>query len=133
MNENKIKFRAWDIKNKCMINNALIIGNIGLGEGSVVVDSRVQNGQELYWMQDTGLDDLNSKDIHVGDILKARMGNRYIIGKMLFNYQTAQFTMVSIIETKGKDNSDLHIVSKAIPEIIGNIYENPELLIDNKI
>jgi uncharacterized phage protein (TIGR01671 family) len=102
-----IKFRAWIPTAKIMVSDGLMIGNFGEGEGSVLVDSELQSGEALkglIWMQFTGLLDKNGKEVFEGDILKSEYGN--------------------IFEIK-----DMHLMwNEKEVEVIGNIYENPELL-----
>ena len=82
-------------------------------------------------MQSTGLKDKNGKEIFEGDILT----DGHTLG-VLRNHQTLGFYMV---DEKGKENflSDTVDIEgfeeakefmKNSIEIIGNIYENPELL-----
>ena len=142
-----IKFRAWDRIEKKMIYDALEIKNIGLGDGSVVADEEVQKGNELDWMQFTGLLSKEGKEIYEGDILlvfdedivpvtddgqgpieecnhlvpvEMRDGVwGFEIPKSHYHYgETGWF--------------GLHYWKEEINgtgyEIVGNIYENPELL-----
>ena len=113
------KFRAWDKKEKKMCNDALIIGNIGLGEGSVTVTEDVEKGNELIWMQFTGLKDKNGKEIFEGDYVYVRWNG---FGIVRFEY--GRFYV------KGKDGKTTELSTHwgEDCEIIGNIYENPELL-----
>ena len=78
-------------------------------------------GRDLY----TGLKDKNKDEIYEGDILKAKM------------YDEKRLYVVQYYEDgfEGKDTkllgnrqSAFHIHSLIKGEIIGNIYENPELL-----
>lgn len=77
-------------------------------------------------MQFTGLLDKHGKEIYEGDILKQNLGRREIIGVMFFNEQQAQFGFNAEIESEKKIPENIVIKSK--PEIIGNIYENPDLI-----
>ena len=70
-------------------------------------------------MQYTGLKDKNDKEIYEGDIFKVGNTCSFVV------YRIAGFRFNSYME-KGLIN-DLYSASK-IGEIIGNIYENPELL-----
>ena len=86
---------------------------------------------EVILMQSTGLKDKNGKEIFEGDIVT----DSHTIG-VLRNHQTLGFYMA---DEKGKENflSDTvdtegfeeakEFVANSV-EIIGNIYENPELL-----
>ena len=129
MNQREIKFRAWDRKEKEMLIPALEILNIGLGDGSLAVDERAQRGNELDWMQFTGLKDKNGKEIYEGDICEMALTTPYGLikhkGVMKFNEKSAQFGCD--VETELENIAD-HIEQKEAPKVIGNIYENPELL-----
>lgn len=125
-----IKFRAWDRKNKEMVYLELKKSFVdvyleGMKQDGSTLDERKEG--LTPWMQFTNLLDKNGKEIYEGDILRSKMGNREFIGTMYFNQEKAQFGFDSEIETKKNipDHFELH--SK--PEIIGNIYENPDLLL----
>lgn len=86
-------------------------------------------------MQSTGLKDKNDKEIFEGDIIT----DGHTLG-VLRNHQTLGFYMV---DEKGKENflsdtadtegfEEAKEFMKNTIEIIGNIYENPELLEDYK-
>jgi hypothetical protein len=69
-------------------------------------------------VQFTGLHDKNGKQIYEGDILKHPI---CLTGKVIYFQPYAQFT----VESNGF-LYDLNVNSEC--EVIGNIYENPELL-----
>lgn len=81
-------------------------------------------------VQFTGLLDKNGKEIYEGHILKQSLGRRNLIGTMYFNEKEAQFGFDAELESDR--NIPEHITVPTKPEIIGTIYENPELLEDNK-
>ena len=126
----EIKFRAWDKKAKEMIYEALEIKDIGLGEGSVLVDARTQGGNELIWLQYTGLKDKNGGEIYEGDVVEIEFiiypesKKEEIKGKYISQiiYQDGCFVFF--------DGYDYHVPCQPCfrTRIIGNIYENPELL-----
>lgn len=134
------KYRAWDVLAEEMIDEVLmisfvrkeIIGKFRNGYTSVPLkfeDKR--NGEDVILMQSTGLVDKNGKEIFEGDIIT----DGHTIG-ILRNHQTLGFYMV---DEKGKENflsdtvdtegfEEAKEFMKNSIEIIGNIYENPELL-----
>lgn len=61
-----LKVIARDRKCKLIIDEALEITNIGLGDGSLLVDEIAQHGHELDWMQFTELLDKNQREIYEG-------------------------------------------------------------------
>lgn len=119
----EIKFRAWIRKDRRMVDKALFIENVGLGDGTVMADEKVQEGQELDWMQYTGLKDKNEVEIYEGDILK--FGGEQ--GRVYWKNETAQF-LVRFEETGLRTPYSNEIGHSSELEIIGNIYSNPELI-----
>lgn len=71
-------------------------------------------------MQYTGLHDKNGKEIYEGDIVKANFFNKEITGKIEFAFGAFFVT--------GSAVSDNQMFIFSDYEVIGNIYENPELL-----
>ncbi|KKM14928.1 hypothetical protein LCGC14_1701140, partial [marine sediment metagenome] len=111
---------------KKMYNGSLMIGNIGLGEGSVIVTEDVEKGNELIWMQFTGLKDKNGKEIFEGDVLQINpKGLKYFIVQ---SFILDTYTLWKMIAERL--NNPMKKYTKI--EVIGNIYENPELLEDKK-
>ena len=120
----EIKFRAWDKKAKEMIYEALEIKNIGLGEGSVLIDERTQRGSELIWMQYTGLKDRNGKEIWEGDILEYDFLNDRGNGIVEFKGDGWWIRLLASLEAVGQLSYAINYLN---PKIIGNIYENSDL------
>jgi len=124
-----LKFRAWDKKNKTMHEVELIdfIDNIGYlsiedGRGdwySFEVDTIL--------MQSTGLKDKNGVEIFEGDIVKKTNGS---IGYVVYLHQEAGFVVVlkKSDYRLGHRNTGEPYKEATNHEIIGNVYENPELL-----
>lgn len=111
----EIKFRAWIESKEEMIYEALEIKNIGLGKGSVLVDEQVQGGDELIWMQYTGLKDRLGKEIYEGDIVEFNYG---VLGKF-----REEIKFIDGGFWIKRDDGTNYIPSVEYREIIGNIYE----------
>jgi uncharacterized phage protein (TIGR01671 family) len=123
----EIKFRAWSPNDKVMMLNDFHLNS----SGQILAWESETNGYTkpsdvCILLQYTGLKDKNGKEIYEGDILRSKMGNRELIGVMRFDESRATFGFDSEIETD-KELPE-HLILHSKPEIIGNIYENPELL-----
>ena len=113
----EIKFRAWDKLNKEMNN----IEFINFQERRAYKnDVSYLNFNDTELMQYTGLNDKNGKEIYEGDILFESFGEEYF--KVVFE------NGIFRAEADGY-SSDLENYDD-ICEVVGNIYENPELMED---
>jgi uncharacterized phage protein (TIGR01671 family) len=74
-------------------------------------------------MQFTGLYDVNGKEIYEGDIIKHRYFSVKGVAEVCWNDDEACFLA---IEPNGA-----RVILRPNSEVIGNIYENPELLTSN--
>lgn len=115
-----VKFRVWNSKRQTMENkSALAFDKTGV----VLYDY-----EQL--MQYTGLKDKNNVEIYEGDIVRVIDDVGYYgIGKIIFNLCSFCFEWIDDIES----NIEPMITVKKINlnqelEVIGNIYENKELL-----
>mgnify|MGYP001569391785 CR=1 FL=1 len=113
----EIKFRAWDKKNKIMIDwNHL----------RAFKDGWWNNSQELPIMQFTGLHDKNGKEIYEGDILKHILDG-FEPHELLSVYWDEELNGFSSHSLDKEHLYQTPIMNNEY-EVIGNIYENPELL-----
>lgn len=108
-----IRFRAWDKKEKKMLSTVT-------GMHIAVV---FENPKRFEIMQYTGLKDINGKEIYEGDIVKYSIpkasGEYKGIGEVFWR-NDGQFRV--------RDYFAMPELNSAFMEVIGNIYENPELL-----
>lgn len=113
----QIKFRAWDkidsiISETCDFN-PIWVSIPRMDEDGGHLEQRKMEDIEL--MQFTGLLDKNGKEIYEGDILKTLAGTK---GEIEFKFFMWTFYNTHLNNWGG---------SKGL-EVIGNIYENPELM-----
>lgn len=129
MNKRTIKFRAWDAEKSEMIFDVAV-----LSEKSTL---RQYTGNEIYihpkspiytLMQFTGLPDRDGKEIYEGDIYQVAGNMVYeikFITELEYEEKTSGFGMRPI------HSPDAWIIDTFALEhgkVIGNVYENPELL-----
>ena len=74
--------------------------------------------------QYTGLKDKNRKEIYEGDIVKVFTNKKWRIGKII--YEHSEFT-IDVTNNKDFKYGRTSIIEN-LTEVIGNIYDNPELL-----
>lgn len=117
------KFRAFLTETKTMHD----VLQIDLSRS--MVSLKIENASEWYWfkevvlMQSTGLKDKNGVEIFEGDVIfyayfETNANNR------LVKFVNGQF--IAELIRNGYHKSLINVIDDA--EIIGNIYEHPELL-----
>ena len=122
------KFRAWDKHGQKMFtNDELIIwnGNVYANDSKKLTCNNLKGWSidDEYLMQSTGLLDKNGKEIFEGDIIK--MSKDVSVDTTYYEVVRRRGGAYSL-ESK-QHGCDLWIRHTDC-EIIGNIYENPELL-----
>ncbi|WP_335969228.1 YopX family protein [Fusobacterium polymorphum] len=116
----EIKFRAWDKLNKEMFDVEII----NFQERRVYKDTvSYRKFEDIELMQYTGLKDKNNKEIYEGDVLFESFGERYY--KVVFENGSFRAEFEGDFEEYSFDLID--VVAQGC-KIVGNIYENPELL-----
>ncbi len=124
----EIKFRAW-IKEKKAIFEVILIDYVTkkvtylLERVGHLLSIRDAKFNDVELMQYTGLKDKNNKEIYEGDIIFLH-GSKY---KVIFKTEGARFVLRNNefeLEITFINNNNERM------EIIGNIYENPELMED---
>lgn len=105
----EIKFRIYDFVDK----EITLFEKIRLLPDETMVYQLFEE-ERYHWMQYTGLKDKNGKEIYEGDILD---------GKLEVSFKDGMFGFFSPTHFIG-----LNLLPINFREVIGNIYENPELL-----
>ena len=128
----EIKFRAWDTKSELM-EYEIAIGK-GYGEDSYILflglgETFIIDEDIIKIMQYTSVKDINNLGIYEGDIIEittesgkwiTKVGNHGVWHEILVNDLDIDLEYISI--NYAYDFLDCEI------KIIGNIYENPDLL-----
>ena len=138
--KDRFRFRVWNIKEKEMIYNAEIAYDgmnyntkwqLGKNQNDGWVDCfgyYLDYPDEYEVMQCTGLKDKNGKLIYEGDIVKEHYYNtkETTIKKVFFDKNVIGFAY-----TDGIEYNQLSITDEHRLQVIGNIYQNKELLNEN--
>ena len=122
----EIKFRAW-VKEKKAIFEVILINYVTkkvtylLERVGHLLSIRDAKFNDVELMQYTGLKDKNGKEIYEGDIVTLH-NSRY---KVIFNMEQARFVL-----RDDKFEMEIPFTNNNCKrmEVVGNIYENPELI-----
>lgn len=132
----EIKFRAWDQLSKCFIypNSPSRQHHFISLSGSFINFQNGSGGNEYVLQQFTGLLDKNGKEIYEGDICNIRRYEHldktktWIKGEVLWGCEHGWVFRSYYNDNKNGDFYGTRFVEANGIEIIGNIFENPELL-----
>lgn len=127
------KFRAWNVHEKKMFSNAQLIvwnGNVYANDNSELNVDNLKGWSidEKYLMQSTGLIDKNGKELFENDVIRDSDGFEGIVqydesyGMYGIAYLPTLSNGIDMTFEELKDNFRNKF------EVIGNIYDNPELV-----
>ncbi len=139
MSVRKIEFRAWNKREKRMGEVTEIrfsksqypCVNVRFKQNGKIIDERYCFGQEdgcdnVILMQFTGLYDKNGNEIYEGDIVTGLFNYNKITGYIKYGSDCTFY-----IERNGLYGILLNNAEDWL-EVIGNIYGNPELILDHE-
>ena len=146
----EIKFRAWNTRlpsgrgGPLVLSTMVYFGLCELDEGYIDPPGSYLEG-DYKLMQYTGLKDKNGKEIYIDDF--CRLNNKtydpgdsllyegvvLVVGSDDLGYKLRPIAPMVGPDTMGFDSTSMwHFAKENTTEVIGNIYENPELLEANK-
>jgi hypothetical protein len=116
------KYKVWDTQEKCWVPERVMITSDGVLHIEVADREWTVPGDPerfvVCWF--TGLHDKNGKEIFEGDILGLNGINTSVV------FHEASFCMDS--QSENRMPSPLHGDRTRMYTVVGNIYENPQLL-----
>lgn len=133
------KFRAWDTTNKEMFKDTFAITESGqvviVDQSSVFVSPDYVFVENLVVMQSTGLFDKNGQEIFEGDIIDTTdyEGGLSSVGNPLVKVECDKYGFVVTGDFPAspitlKEFEDGRKFAGVKVTVIGNVYQNPELL-----
>jgi len=129
-----IKFRAYDKKYKCIVEvieisfetSSVLIEYIDEHDKDIIQEYR--SFEDIELMQYTGLKDKNGVEIYNGDLVTLPYySSKGMTFKVVYNNERASYKCVNI---KDDTTSRFFNCGGSSYKVIGNIYENKELLND---
>jgi uncharacterized phage protein (TIGR01671 family) len=133
----ELKFKAWDIKREYMYEEVISIDLFKEGAQIIVGGEDIEYDKSVYredviLRQYTGLRDKNGKEIYVGDLLAT---NRGVFQVTFYDQQIEAFNISDdatdhyLEDFNESAGVSLRTKNMEWLIVIGNIYENPELLV----
>ena len=124
----EIKFRAWtglEMEYRVMAGflGAFYVQGIDEKDNACLSPMNTKYSEQIPIMQFTGLKDKNGKDIYEGDIINDGENNGYIS----YVAETSEY-IIDYWKKGDKESRGESLSSVGEVEVIGNVYENNELL-----
>ena len=125
----EIKFRAWDSRRKIMYPNAQNTYDFMASEGGCMEENFkcVLEDDNYKVMQYTNCYDINGKEIYEGDVVEKEIMESIFDDSKLIGVVKMIEGCWCVVDDKKKVAKYLWSETD-VNRVIGNIYENPELL-----
>jgi hypothetical protein len=117
----EIKFRYWNGVTNQMVNEP----EMPFKEGWTITQLFSERG--WHWLQFTGLTDSNGRDIYEGDILELYIESKGNWRDKLYRV-AVEWDQEMCCYRNSATHNEWDCEDAAKHEVIGNIYENPELM-----
>ena len=119
----EIKYKVWneELKEMYTVSKEKYLGSTG------IVDPYVGH-EKAVWLQFTGLTDVNNREIYEGDIL--RLLNSEVLCEVVYEAPSfcRRWINPKVSSLRGVEMEPMAHNTCITYEVIGNIFENPELL-----
>jgi len=125
MENSRYKFRAWDKKDKKMLKD-------WEGEYSLIEHFGFNGGDRFIVQQSVGLKDKNGKEIYGGDMFKNILGTVRVVAFDDGGFKLVKDRFFQTVAGDLHSLGDMNSLEARNGEVIGNIYENPNLLSQDK-
>jgi len=123
----ELRFRAWDKEEKEMYNLKDMFGESKFSHLLYVNENTVTGKGDVVFMQYTGKKDKDKTPIVEGDILEAPNTKNPCQWVVVWVEDEARFGLDRYVKGK-KDDETYGINTPFELKVIGDIYQNPELL-----
>jgi len=131
------KFRVWDKERKKMAEVYCLYdsGDVEYRDGLSIIRLWKSDSNEFEVMMYTGRKDRNGREIYEGDVVKTNWDTG-LYNEIIFFHKYGAFRQIPIKSYKRFLKEDKWIalwnfsrpVGSGDAEVVGNIYENPELM-----
>ena len=125
----EIKFRVWDVENKEMLEVQELDFEPTFYGGRIAIRpdqySDYFDTEDMILMQYTGLHDKNGKEIYGEDIVRIDYLSYIVTGVVTYSTKDAMYILTNT-NSIADENEPLGDYKNL--EVIGNTYDNPELL-----
>jgi uncharacterized phage protein (TIGR01671 family) len=118
-----IKFRGWNKISRMMVDDIQVYSP----KDTLSLNSCFDPDMIVLPLQFTGLLDKNDVEVYEGDIVKARNEDEVYRHKYYIHYRAKQAEW-QLGNKLDRGVTSMQYIDKNTIEVIGNIYENPELL-----
>lgn len=124
------KFRAWDRELNMMFEVKSLVFTLNLAtiaSKNDLVPSRTCSFDDIILMQSTGLLDKNGKEIFENDIVEWEHKDTGQLVRGIVKYDT-ELGFWGMTDDRFNDLKPIGYLSNQRVTVLGNIYENPELV-----